>query len=150
VETRSHGVAVDRAKATLMTSRVQCSPETEGQMTSVLFCCTGVGLFNRGIETFFREAFDGLQSMPGCQTRLLKGAGDETPIEKVMPALPRTGRVGPILGRLSGRSAYAVEQWTSFPFVIQEIRRFRPQVIFTSEANLLFLLRRFRRLIGAI
>ena len=25
----------------------------------VLFCCSGVGILNRGIETFFREAVDG-------------------------------------------------------------------------------------------
>ena len=31
----------------------------------VLFCCTGVGILNRGIESFFREAFDNLHGVPG-------------------------------------------------------------------------------------
>src|SRR5216684_1326119 len=43
--------------------------------TKVLFCCTGVGIFNRGIESFFREAFDGLTASPDLDTWLIKGRG---------------------------------------------------------------------------
>lgn len=142
------------------------------QPVRVLFCCTGVGIFNRGIETFFREAFDGLKSAEGIEARLVKGARggehgagsalatansasdnpksaiDASLTERVVWCLPRTGKLGTLIGRLTGRSAYAVEQWSSFPGVVREIRRFRPNVVFTSEANLMFLLRRFRRQIG--
>lgn len=122
----------------------------------VIFCCTGVGILNRGIETFFRDAFDGLKDSDGIEVRLIKGAGEvpvtgsprTDPRERVVPCLKRTGRLAYLIGKISRRSAYTVEQWTSFPFVVREIRRFRPQVVFTSEANLMFLLRRFRRLIG--
>lgn len=122
----------------------------------VLFCCTGVGIFNRGIETFFREAFEGLKSAEGIEARLIKGADDNSEFgirnpefsERVAWCLPRTGSLAPLIGKLTGRSAYAVEQWSSFPAVVREIRRFRPHVVFTSEANLMFLLRRFRRWIG--
>lgn len=124
----------------------------------VLFSCTGVGIFNRGIESFFREAFDGLKDTPGLEARLIKGAQDRSTCnlqpstcnsaERVVWCLKRTGRLAPLIGKLTGRSAYAVEQWSSFPGVVRQIRQFRPHVIFTSEANLIFLLRRFRRQIG--
>lgn len=133
----------------------------------VLFCCTGVGIFNRGIETFFRDAFDGLKDAKGIEARLVKGAEsgecrarsrqqdtalDAQPAslnsrgsERVVSCLKRTGKLAPLIGKLTGRSAYAVEQWSSFPGVMREIRRFRPHVVFTSEANLMFLLRRLRK-----
>ena len=124
----------------------------------MLFSCTGVGIFNRGIESFFREAFDGLKATPGLEARLIKGAmGSETrhsspatghSDEYVVWCLARTGRVAPFIGRLTGRSAYAVEQWSSFPAVVGEIRRWQPHVIFYSEANLGFLLHRWRSQIG--
>lgn len=117
-------------------------------MIRVLFTCTGVGLFNRGIETFFREAFDGLRDAPGIDSRLLTGAGVTTDSERPVACLARTGCIAPLLSKIARRSAYAVEQWSSLPAVIGDIRRFRPHVVFTSEANLMFLLRRFRRRIG--
>jgi glycosyltransferase involved in cell wall biosynthesis len=122
--------------------------ETGMDTTRVLFTCTGVGIFNRGIETFFREAFDGLQGIVNCETHLLNGRGVTSERERSAWCLPRTGAVAPLIGRGTGRSAYAVEQWTSLFSVVQEIRRFRPHLVFTSEANLMFLLRRFRRQIG--
>lgn len=135
----SYGMVLDGAESGLMSNE---------DTIRVLFSCTGVGLFNRGIETFFREAFDGLQGIPGIETRLLTGAGPRTSSERPVSCLVRTGKIAPLLGRLAGRSAYAVEQWSSLPGIVAEIRRFRPHVVFTSEANLMFLLRRFRRRIG--
>ena len=44
----------------------------------VLFSCTGVGIMNRGIESFFREAFDNLHTLDGVEAWLLKGAGGAT------------------------------------------------------------------------
>jgi glycosyltransferase involved in cell wall biosynthesis len=119
------------------------------EQIKVLFSCSGVGILNRGIESFFREAFGGLKSTPGLETRLVKGAQDKSEIqEPVVWCLPRTGRAAPLIGKLTGRSAYAVEQWSSFPGVVRQIRKFRPHVIFYSDANLGFLLYRFRRQIG--
>jgi glycosyltransferase involved in cell wall biosynthesis len=110
-----------------------------------------VGILNRGIESFFREAFDGLKNISGLDVRLIKGASDGSNCdfqERIVWCLKRTGKLALLIGRLTGRTGYAVEQWSSFPGVIREIRRFRPNVVFTSEANLMFLLRRFRRQIG--
>lgn len=116
--------------------------------TRVLFSCTGVGIFNRGIETFFREAFDGLRGLDGVETMLLKGAGAATADERVAWTLPRTGRVAPLVGRLARRNGYVVEQWSSLASAVRTIRQWRPQVVFYSDANLGMLLYRFRRRIG--
>lgn len=114
----------------------------------ILFSCTGIGVENRGIESFFREAFDNLNELPGTECRLIRGRGRAGPKEVVVPCLHRDTAAARWIGKLTGRSAYAVEQWTSLPSVLREIRRFRPDVVFTSEANLGFLLRRFRRRTG--
>ena len=114
----------------------------------VLFCCTGVGVVNRGIESFFREAFDGLKNAPGIHATLLKGAGPASPSERPLWHLPRTGFAARTLGRILHRDGYTVEQLSSFAPMIGEIRRQRPDVIFYSEGNLGFQLFRWRKLIG--
>jgi 1,2-diacylglycerol 3-alpha-glucosyltransferase len=114
----------------------------------VLFSCTGVGIFNRGIESFFREAFDGLKTAPGLEAWLIKGAGEPKDREIPVWCLPRTGRLAPWIGRRVNRSAYAVEQWSSFFPIVRLIRRLRPHIIFYSEANLGFQLFFRRHWIG--
>jgi glycosyltransferase involved in cell wall biosynthesis len=115
----------------------------------VLFCCTGVGIFNRGIESFFRESFDGLKdAMPGVECRLIKGAGPSFEREKTVWCIPRTGKLADFLGRLIRRNAYVVEQWSSFPAIVLQIIKIKPDVIFYSDSNLGFQLYRWRRWIG--
>ena len=114
----------------------------------VLFCCTGVGILNRGIESFFREAFDNLRSVDGLEARLVKGGGSSTELERVVPCIPRTSVLAAAIGKLARRNAYVAEQWSSFPPVVRQIRRFRPEVVFYSDANLGFLLYWFRKWIG--
>src|SRR5262245_22047293 len=114
----------------------------------VLFCCTGVGILNRGIESFFREAFDHLHALEGLDGRLVKGAGPSSELERAVSCLPRTSALAEVVGRAARRNAYVAEQWSSFLPVVREIWRFRPEVVFYSDANLGFLLYRFRRWIG--
>ena len=114
----------------------------------VLFCCTGVGIFNRGLESFFREAFDGLKGTPGLDAWLIKGKGARQEYEIPVWCLPRTGRCARWLGKMFNRSAYAAEQWSSFFPVVRQIRRLRPDVIFYSDANLGFQLFFRRQWIG--
>lgn len=115
----------------------------------VLFSCTGVGIFNRGIESFFRDSFDGLKNaMPGIEVRLLKGAGEADAREKRVWCLPRTSAPARLLGCLIRRNAYVAEQLSSFPFVAREIHCWKPDVVFYSDSNLGFQLYRWRRQIG--
>ena len=114
----------------------------------VLLCCSGVGILNRGIETFFREAFDGLRQSGGVEALLLKGAGKPKPGELAVWNLPRTSRWARLFGGLARRNGYVIEQWSTFLPIAFQIRRFRPRVIFYSDSNLGFLLHRFRKQIG--
>jgi 1,2-diacylglycerol 3-alpha-glucosyltransferase len=114
----------------------------------VLFCCTGVGILSRGIETFFREAFDHLHAVPGLEARLLKGAGPSCGLEQVVRCIPRTSALAAAIGALARRNAYVAEQWSSFLPVVRAIRRLRPEVVFYSDANLGFLLYWLRRWVG--
>ncbi|MGO8763577.1 MAG: glycosyltransferase family 4 protein [Limisphaerales bacterium] len=113
-----------------------------------MFCCTGVGIFNRGFESFCREGFDGLKNTPGLDAWLIKGAGERTEREIPVWCLPRTGRPARWLGRLLNRNPYITEQWSSFFPVVRQIRRIRPRVIFYSDANLGFQLFFRRKWIG--
>lgn len=114
----------------------------------VIFSCTGVGILNRGIESFFREAFDGLKDAPGIDAWLLKGRGERTEREIPVWCLPRTGWQARWLGRLIRRNCYIAEQLSSFFPVVREIRRLRPDLIFYSDANLGFQLYFRRKWIG--
>ena len=114
----------------------------------VLFCCTGVGILNRGIESFFREAFDNLHATPGLEARLVKGGGPSTELERVVRCIPRTSALAAVIGKAARRNAYVAEQWSSFLPVVRQIRQFRPEVVFYSDANLGFLLYWLRRWIG--
>jgi 1,2-diacylglycerol 3-alpha-glucosyltransferase len=114
----------------------------------VFFSCSGVGILNRGIESFFREAFDGLRGTEGLDLTLYKGAGEPKADEQVLWNLPRTGAAAKFLGACVRRNGYVVEQLSTFPSMVRAIRRERPDVIFYSDSNLGFQLFRWRKRIG--
>jgi 1,2-diacylglycerol 3-alpha-glucosyltransferase len=103
---------------------------------------------NRGIETFFQDAFKGLKGTGGLNLRLLKGAGAKAADERLIWSLPRTGSLARLLGVIARRNGYVIEQWSSFLAVVRQVRVFQPQVVFYSDANLGFLLFRLRDRIG--
>lgn len=114
----------------------------------VYLACTGVGIINRGIETFARECFDGLHSTEGLQIELFKGAGDEKPDEHRLSNLPRNGKLAPFLGKFIKRNGYVVEQLSSFLPFVSHIKKGKPDIIFYSDSNLGFQLYWWRKQIG--
>jgi len=118
------------------------------QPVRIFFSCSGVGIIDRGIETFFREAFDGLRGAEGLDITLYKGAGTETDHEHVLWNVPRTGRVARLLGACIRRNSYVAEQLSTFPSMVRAIRKHRPDIIFYSDSNLGFELFRWRKQIG--
>src|SRR5436190_8986699 len=114
----------------------------------ILFSCSGVGIIDRGIEIFLRDAFDRLRSSEGLDITLYKGAGEEKSNEHVLWNVPRTGCVAQFLGRIVRRSSYTVEQLSTFPSMVQAIRKHRPDIIFYGDSNLGFQLFRWRKQIG--
>lgn len=114
----------------------------------VFLVCTGVGILNRGIETFARECFDGLKEIEGLDITLFKGAGEELPNEKILWNLPRTKKFIDSLGKLIKRNGYVIEQWSSFFPLVNYIRQEKPDLIFYSDSNLGFQLYWWRKPIG--
>ena len=114
----------------------------------ILFCCTGVGILNRGIESFFREAFDNLPRPRACRRGWSRAAVRRPSWNGSCAASPVPRAIAAIIGQATRRNAYVAEQWSSFLPVVREIRQFRPEVVFYSDANLGFLLYWFRRWIG--
>ena len=114
----------------------------------IFFSCSGVGVIYRGIESFFREAFEGLRHTEGLDLTLYKGAGNEKADERVLWNIPRTSKTAKALGRIIGRSSYATEQLTTLPSMVRAIRREKPDIIYYSDANLGFQLYRWRKQIG--
>ena len=115
----------------------------------VFFSCSGVGIIDRGIETFFREAFDGLRDTEDLDITLYKGAGEEKPDERVLWNVPRTGGIARFLGACICRNSYVAEQLSTFPSMVRGIRKHQPDIIFYSDSNLGFQLFRWRKWIGA-
>lgn len=126
------------------------SPATS-RPVKVMLLCTGVGIMNRGIESFFREAFDGLHGTPGLDVHLFKG-GPRTPAdspdEHRTPVLRRTSRLAIFLGKLTGKGAYAIEQITAVPGAYFWIRRNKPDIVLTSDDAILRRLRLLREKTG--
>jgi glycosyltransferase involved in cell wall biosynthesis len=118
------------------------------QKIKVFFSCTGVGIINRGIETFARECFDGLKNLEELDITLFKGAGEEKPNEKVLWNISRESNLANFLGKTIKRNGYVVEQLSSFLPFVQAIREGKPDLIFYSDSNLGFQLYRWRQQIG--
>ncbi|HEV7621996.1 MAG TPA: hypothetical protein VGO09_09690, partial [Flavisolibacter sp.] len=90
------------------------------QNIRVLFSCTGIGVMNRGIESFFREAFDGLKHLENIHSRLIVGNGEITEDEKKVLRLSRFSTAARLIGKVTGRTAYAIEQISSLPSIVKE------------------------------
>lgn len=114
----------------------------------VHFICTGVDQFRGGIETFFREAFNGLQGMEGVHIELYKRDKRPAPGEVCIPSISRRGRLARGIAAVTGRSPYAVEQVMFLPGYALHLRRKRPDVIFSSDGNLLLRLPRMAKRLG--
>lgn len=106
---------------------------------------------NRGIESFFRDCFDGLHPMAaanGIKLELLKGRGPEGPDERMVWCLNRTGKLARLLGFAIHRNGYVIEQLSSVIPILRRIRRERPDVILYSDCNLAMRLYAYRPMVG--
>src|SRR3954470_9328050 len=56
-----------------------------------VIACGGVGIAQRGFETFTRECFDALSRRDDVDLVLVKGRGARTPRERVAPTVHRDG-----------------------------------------------------------
>lgn len=112
--------------------------------------CTGLDRIRRGYESFARECFDALRQKSIVEMRLYKGSGGRDHNERALLCLSRKSIAAKLLARLTGRSAYHVEQLTFLVSYLRgPLRVDPPQIVFTSDANLANFLSRWRRRTGA-
>ncbi len=113
----------------------------------ILFCCCTLGIVNRGIESFFREAYDNLKLDPRVAITLAKGRGESKGREITLRSVPIDSTIARMLGAMLRRTPHTVHQWTSSIHVLYLIIRGDPDVVYSSDGNLLFALALFRRFI---
>jgi 1,2-diacylglycerol 3-alpha-glucosyltransferase len=119
-----------------------------GKRIRVHFVCTGVDRYRGGIESFFREAFDGLQGLEDVDLEMYKTDATPKPGEVRVRSLYRGNAPAKVIGKVLRRNPYIIEQMGFLPGYIRHIRRTRPDVIFYSEQNLAYRLWELRKWIG--
>ncbi len=122
--------------------------ESQGKRPLKCFLlCSGLGRVQRGYESFARECYDSLKEDPALEMRLLKGAGPRAPGEDVVPCLFRETPAAALLGeKLMRRSPILGEYATFFLGSLPFLIRYRPDVLFFSDAPLGKFYQRWRRL----
>jgi 1,2-diacylglycerol 3-alpha-glucosyltransferase len=106
------------------------------EVCKVFLLCSGLGRVNRGYESFTRECFAALRSQPGLDLTLFKGGGAAANGEITLWNIPRFSLAGRLLGRLTRRGGYVVEQASFFLSLKKYLRRDHPDVLYFSDGNL--------------
>jgi 1,2-diacylglycerol 3-alpha-glucosyltransferase len=115
-------------------------------MVKVFIACSGLGCVKRGFETFTQECFDALVNEPSIEFTLFKGSGKSLEKEIALGNLSRSAWQAELLGKLTGRSAYNIEQSTFAYSLLPYIHREDPDVIYFSDINFGHALWYWRRL----
>lgn len=115
-------------------------------MIKVFLICSGLGRVKRGFESFTQECFEALSQDSLLDITLFKGGGE--PQTQAIPLwnLPRDAWTTIQLGKVTGRSAYFIEQASFTLSLLPHIQREQPDVIYFSDGNVGNLLWHWRRL----
>ncbi len=98
--------------------------------------CTGLGRQRRGFETFAREVALALRDDPRVEITLYGGGGETAPGERAVWNLPRASAMARLVGAMSRRGAYYVEQISFAAAFIPRLVISRPDVIYFADLNL--------------
>ncbi len=115
----------------------------------IFFICSGLGVINRGYESFTRECFDALKTDDRIDAYLYKGGGANAANEKALFNLPRFCTTAKLLGKLFSIEGYTIEQFTFCLSLIPHLILKKPQVVLVSDfilSTYLWHLRRFLNL----
>lgn len=120
-----------------------------GPATRVFLVCSGLGRVRRGYETFMQECFEALCRFPPLEAHLFKGGGPDGWRSVTLPNLNRSGYGARIVGELTRRGPYVVEQVTFTAGLVPRIARERPDVVYYCDPTVGKLLWHWRRVSGA-
>ncbi|MEK6611367.1 MAG: glycosyltransferase family 4 protein [Gemmatimonadota bacterium] len=98
--------------------------------------CTGLGRQRRGFETFAREVALALRDDPRVEITLYGGGGEKAPGERAVCNLPRASAMARLVGAMTRREAYFVEQISFAAAFIPRLVISRPDVIYFANLNL--------------
>lgn len=120
-------------------------------MSKIFIVCSGLGMVNRGYESFARECYEALASDSSLHLTLVQGGETSIPGSITLPNLPRNHPWAKLVGRLLSfnpalRDPYTIEQLTFFVSLIPKLYQYQPDVIFLSDFILTTLLWHWRRL----
>lgn len=102
-------------------------------MPKCFLICTGLGHVTRGFESFARECFDTLKDHPRVEMHLFKGAGPDAERERALWTLRRASMPAKLLGSITGKGAYYIEQASFLVGLLRQIRRQKPDVVYFSD-----------------
>jgi glycosyltransferase involved in cell wall biosynthesis len=102
-------------------------------ITKVFLICSGLGKVRRGFESFTQECFDALAEDPSLDMTLFKGGGKSG--DKTIPLwnFPRDSAIAKLLGKLSNRGDYFIEQLSFVSSLLPYIQLHKPDVIYFSD-----------------
>lgn len=110
--------------------------------------CSGLGRQRRGFETFTREVAQALRGDSRLQVTLYGGGGEVAPGERAVPNLPRTSKAARVVGAVTRRGAYFVEQASFFAAFLPHLVMSRPDIIYFADLNFGNACWHWRRLTG--
>lgn len=116
----------------------------------VFFPCTGLGRQRRGFETFTRECAAALAVDPRLDITVFGGGGPYAAAgERATFNLPRDGVPARVVGVLSRKDPYFVEQASFFAGFLPHLVAHRPDVVYFADLNLGNACWHWRRITGA-
>ncbi|MHB1310868.1 MAG: glycosyltransferase family 4 protein [Gemmatimonadaceae bacterium] len=119
-----------------------------GRPLRVALPCTGLGRQRRGFEAFAREMALALATDRDVEITRYGGGGAMMPGERAVWNLPRSSPAARVVGALTGRGEYFVEQASFFAAFVPRLVASRPDVVYFADLNLGNACWHWRRLTG--
>lgn len=114
----------------------------------VYFVCSGLGVVNRGYESFTRECYDAFHKDSRMEILLFKGDGINTNNERKLVNLSRVHRFTKFISKVLKIEPYTLEQITFAISLVPFLIIGKPNVILVSDFELSTYLWHFRKFTG--
>jgi glycosyltransferase involved in cell wall biosynthesis len=122
---------------------------SEARPARVFFPCTGLGRQQRGFEAFTRSCAAALRADPGLDITVFGGGGPFAANEdRAVPNFPRDGSAARLIGALTRRDPYFIEQASFFTAFLPRLAAGRPDLVYFADLNLGNACWHWRRLSG--
>jgi glycosyltransferase involved in cell wall biosynthesis len=122
---------------------------SEARPARVFFPCTGLGRQQRGFEAFTRSCASALRDEPGLNITVFGGGGPFASAgDRAVANLPRDGAAARLIGALTKRDPYFIEQASFFASFLPRLAAGRPDLVYFADLNLGNACWHWRRLSG--